>query len=353
LDSETQGAPPGAAEPSTSVPADTGGPGPDAQASPSDANTQTSSPQDDRAGLLAVVQKVTGTAADIPGGEAAPTIPDTGQSPLPLTPQTDPLDTDPSDAEMGQLIPKTRKRMERLLNQRNQARTELQNLQQPAEKWNEFNTYLTQAQLAPEDVNLLLGIGAALRRGDMKAFRDGIAPYWQLANEALGDALPVDLHDKVEGGEMTREAAAEMARVRHENHRLQGRVQSQETATTEARTNARVQAVSNAVESWEAGIKQRDPDYGNKADAVLRASQARLAEVLRAGTNYTPELAVQIAQESYNEVNGWMQRLSTPRPATRPGPEGSRHAINGARPEPKSLLEAVRLGLEQHHARLN
>ena len=354
MEQDALGASPGAPDTNVSSP----GPGPannDAPAaSPSDASQK--GPDSDRAALLEVVQKVVGQPAEStvenPQGEteAAKTTADPANpasQPTTSSASQDPLDVDPTDQEMGALVPKTRKRVERLLSQRNSARAETDVLREPAKNWNEFSGYLDQHKLAPADVNLLLGVGAALRRGDMKAFRDGIAPYWKLANEALGDALPQDLSEKVQNGEMTAEVAAEMTRLRHSQMRAEGEVKITQERTQHAETETRVRDVTNAVTQWENGIKQRDPDYGSKADAVLRSSQARLADVLRSGAPYTPDLAVKIAQEAYEEVNGWFQRAAPQRTATRQAPDGTRSSINGgARAEPRSLMEAALRGLE-------
>ena len=240
--------------------------------------------------------------------------------------------------------PSTRKRVERLLQQRNDARTELERLKEPAGKWTQFYGYLEQHKLAPEDVNLLLAVGANLRAGNMKAFRDGIAPYWQLANEALGDLLPQDLQAKVESGEVTREMAAEMSRIRHANVRLNGQAQASATEATQIANQQNSQRVNAAVTAWEQQIIARDPDYSKKAGAVLRSSQALMSQHPGA---MSPDDAVRIAQQAYDEVSGWTgQWRPIQAPATRPVPQGTR-GINGARPEPRNLMEAALLGLQR------
>lgn len=331
-------------EASVTTPDDTGAaPGPadqDAPASPSDA------PVDDHAALLQAVQKVVGkpdSAAKIPEGEAAaagPEQPDDGAAQAtPAAP--DPLDSDPDAQELAGIAPKTRKRIDRLLEQRNAARTELESLKDPANRWMQLNGYLQEHKLAAEDVNLLLGIGAALRRGDMRAFRDGIAPYWQLANEALGDFLPTDLQAKVETGEITLDVAREVSQMRHANARLNGQAQLNQQEINQA-AQARVQSqVHDAIANWEQQIIRRDPDYARKAGAVLRISQALMAEH---GAPQTPETAVAMAQRAYEEAGGWVGRLS-PQP-TRPVPDSTR-VVNGARAEPRDLMEVAMRALDR------
>jgi hypothetical protein len=238
--------------------------------------------------------------------------------------------------------------MERLIEQRNSARQQADTLKDPAAKWSQFHGYLEQAQLAPEDVNLLLGVGAHLRAGRMKEFRDGIAPYWQLANEALGDFIPRDLQAKVNEGEITHETAAEMSRLRYANARLQGQNQANDKNLQTARQQQTAEAVRNAVTVWEDSVKQRDPDYGRKAAAVLRISQALMLEL---GAPQTPEQAIQLAERAYKEAGGWVGQLMPNPLPTRPVPDSTRVTNgSGARPQPNSLMEAAMLGLERSRA---
>ena len=341
------GASPGAADagpastPDTSAAPGTAAATPEPPASPSDA------PADDHEGLLSAVQKVVAPpAAKSPEGEAAQAGPKPEPASVSRDGTADPLEADPSEQELGAYIPKTRKRVERLIEQRNSARSELERLKDPAAKWDQFHGYLEQAQLAPEDVNLLLGVGAHLRAGRMKEFRDGIAPYWQLANEALGDFLPQDLQAKVDNGEINHETAAEMSRLRYTNARLNGQAQASDKTLQQNRQQQTANAVRDAVTVWEEGVRQRDPDYARKAAAVLRISQALMLEV---GAPQTPEAAVALAQRAYQEAGGWVGQFTPPPQQTRPVPDSTR-VVNGARPQPNSLMEAALAGLERARA---
>ena len=340
--------PSGTAPADAPVIADTQAPAPssgESTASPPDA------PVDDRAGLLAVIRDVVAKPKS-PEGEGKPAAPELASSdPAPnTTPAADPTEADPTEAELAASAPKTRKRIETLLTQRNTARAEIENLKPAVAKWNQFEGYLTQHDLAAEDVNLLLGIGAALRRGDFEAFRKGVMPYVELANQALGDTLPPDLAAKVEAGEMTQEAAKELSRTRFQNARLQGQAQAQTAAAATREANeaqARAShAISAAVTAWETDTRGRDPDYAKKASAVLRFSQALMAEH---GRPRTADEAVAMAKRAYEDVN---QAFAAARPAaapTRPQPNGVR-VVNDAQPEPKTLMEAALLGLRRARA---
>jgi hypothetical protein len=324
------------------------------QASAPDPGDNTASPPnapaDDRAGLLEAVRNVVEVNPKSPEGEGTTAAPETTGSETDAQPSTDALDADPTDEEIQALRPRTKARIEKLLAQRNDARSEADALKPDVAKWQQMDGYLKRHDLAPEDVNLLLGVGAALRRGDFQAFRDGVMPYLELCNQHLGLSLPPDLQDQVDTGEISQDAAKELSVARLTNARLQGqqqaRTQAAQAAEQEAQQVRTAQVVTNAVMSWEADVKARDPDYAKKAQAVLRVSQALIAEH---GRPTTAEAAVALANHAYEEATR-MFAAAMPAPVpTRPQPSGAR-AVSSARAEPTTLMEAALLGLERARA---
>lgn len=338
----------------SSSPADTGSQAPAATPTPGDKTASPpDAPVDDRAALLAAVRKVVEVAPENPPqGEGTPTVPEpSNPATTPSTPPAaDPLDADPTEAELAGLVPKTRQRIERLLTERNTARREIESLKPAVAKWTQMEGYLRRNDLAAEDVNLLLGIGAALRRGDFKAFREGVAPYIALADQALGNALPPDLEAKVETGEMSRDAARELSVARIANARLQGQARANtEAAAARAAQEAQArvsQEIGTAVTTWEADARGRDPDYALKAPVVLRISQAMLAQE---GRPKTAAAAVDMAKRAYDEASR-VFAAAKPAPVATPRQPVAARAVTGARPEPKTLMEAARLGLERSRA---
>jgi hypothetical protein len=257
----------------------------------------------------------------------------------------DPNAPDPTEAELKRLRPETRKRFERLLAQRNEARTSLEQIRPELEQHRQLQGYLSQHQLAPDDVNALLQVGAALRAGDHKAFLDGVAPYVMAAQEAMGLRIARDLQTQVDDGEISEEAARELTRTRHRATQAETRLQEQTTIATTEATNRNVMAIRHGVEQWEANIRTRDPDYPHKANAVRRFSQALIQE---RGTPRTQDEAVALVQAAYDEANAELRRLRpTPQP-TRSAPSGVHSAANGATPppaEPSSMIDAARRAL--------
>lgn len=313
-------------------------------------------PQSDRAGLLAAVRSVLqptkdGDKSPVPGqetdvagktgtqtGDPAPVPPTTDQS----TQTPDPLAADPTEAELKRLKPETRKRVERLLQQRDEARTSLSQAEPELAQHRQLTGYLREHQLAPDDVNMLLGVGASLRRGDFQGFLQGVMPYVQVAQEALGLRLPPDLAQQVEDGTISEKAARELTQTRHRALQAESQVKEQTAQQGQAETERRVTAVRTTIDEWEAETRRKDPDYPVKAAAVRRIGQALLQE---RGPPQSPAEARQLVQAAYDEATTLMLRA-------RPAPQPTRRSPSGiqgttALPlEPKSMKEAALMALE-------
>jgi pyruvate-formate lyase len=231
------------------------------------------------------------------------------------------------------------------LAQRNEVRSQWDQIQPELQQHRQLQGYLSQHNLASDDVNALLAVGAALRAGDHKSFLDGVAPYVMAAQEALGLRIARDLQTQVDDGTVSEEAAREMTRTRHRAMQAEQRLQEQTTIATTEATNRNVMAIRHGVEQWESNIRTRDPDYPHKANAVRRFSQALLQE---RGTPQTTDQAVALVQAAYDEANAELRRLRPQPQATRPAPSGIHSAGNGAMPptaEPRSMMDAARLAL--------
>lgn len=320
--------------------------GTDASSSPPSGDT----PLSDRDGLLAAVRAVVNVQETPASTEDAATRgqdtdtagitgadPGTTQTDIPSSPEAD-----PSETELRRLRPETRRRFEQLLGQRDQARQALSVLQPEIDGHRQLQGYLREHQLASEDVNMLLGVGAALRRGDFNAFLNGVMPYVQAAQEAVGMRLAPDMRQQVDDGIITEEMAREVTRTRFRANQAESRLE-QETNTRAQEDQGRALAeVRMAVETWEDGIRRRDPDYALKAVAVRRFSQAYMQE---RGAPRTPEQAVRLVQDAYQEATEEFVKARPPPRATRPVPSGINGTSHGATSEPRSMKEAAIMAL--------
>lgn len=311
--------------------------------------------------MLAAVQDVVKVDEDPivieprPDGTQQPTAPG-APSPTPATANqaapTDPMQVDPTEAELGTYKPDTRRRIEQLLAQRNEARQTSERFKADADAFNQFRSYQQAHQLENDDVNLLLATGAALRRGDFKAFLEGVMPYVEVAQQAMGISLPVDLHQQVENGQIPIETAREISINRIQNARLQTEANTYREGMELQGQQQLARSIYDAVAGWEAQAKSRDPDWALKQDIVERFSQAL---VMGEGRPTSPQQAVTMAQRAYEEANRVVARMRPQPSPTRQQPSGVHQSTgNGAAaPEPRTLMEAAILGLQRGNARVH
>ena len=315
---------------------------PDVSASPSEAEKS-----DTKETLLEAVLKAVKPADDTEeSGDLAGTSP-----PSESVPSSEPdaktgeadkgqdLTKDPTAEELAAYNKRTRERIEQLLGQRNAFKAE-------AEVTQTLRNFLVTNDIAREDFQLTLDLAAAMRRGDFKSFLEGVGPYVQLATQALGITLPPDLQGEVQQGRVTFDAAAQMSRDRYARALAEQRAtRVTQVASTQA-TTAQQQHLSRSIEqtvsAWENGIRQSDPDYGRKEETVRNFLWAVVQE---RGAPQSPEHAVEIAKEAYSRANRTLQTFAPQRQPTRAVPSSINRAASGARPEPRSLMEAAELGL--------
>ena len=303
--------------------------------------------EDDKETLLEAVLKAVGK--DLKETEEPDVL--TGKSPSPEREQSDKegekpsegpdLSKDPDEKELAAYKKGTRERIEKLISERNVARTD-------AEVTHTLRNFLVRNDIAKEDFQLTLDLAAAMRRGDFNAFLTGVAPYVQLATHALGITLPSDLQTAVQQGRMSQEMAAQASRDRYARALAeQEAIRSTQQLTTHQQQGEQVylqSAVQGTVDQWEAQVKAQDPDYARKEPLVRNLLWSVVQET---GAPQTPEQAVWIANEAYRRASE-TARSFTPTPrATQRTPNASQRGAVGARPEPKSMMEAAMLGLER------
>jgi hypothetical protein len=249
------------------------------------------------------------------------------------------LTTDPSQEELAGYKKGTRERIEQLLAQRNHLRAE-------ADVTSTLRNFLVTNDIAREDFQLTLDLAAAMRRGDFKAFLEGVGPYVQLATHALGITLPQDLQAEVSAQRLTFDAAAQMSRDRYARALAEQRearaTQVMGTQQTDAQRANFAKSIEQTVSAWENGIRQTDPDYGRKEETVR---QLLWSVVHEQGPPQSPAHAVEIAKEAYNRANSVLRSSAPQRQPTRSVPSSINRAASGARPEPRSMMEAAELGL--------
>lgn len=249
---------------------------------------------------------------------------------------------DPSEADLKKLRPETRRRFEQLLAQRNEFRQNYEAVIPELEQHRQLQGYLQHHQLAAEDVNTLLGVGAALRRGDYQGFLNGVTPYVMAAQEAVGLRVSADLQTQVDQGLIDDDTARELTQTRHRAAQAEARLQDANQVATVTQQRQQLEHIRNAVDTWEAGIQRQDPDYAQMSGAVRRYAQGLLQE---RGNPSNPQEAVALTQAAYDEVKATFRRALPALRPTRNGPSSIHVATGTLNAEPRTMKEAALMSL--------
>ncbi|MEM0949539.1 MAG: hypothetical protein AAGK37_19225 [Pseudomonadota bacterium] len=274
--------------------------------------------------------------------------------PTPSEPEGDEgLDQDPTDDELSKYSARAKKRIEKLLSDRNTARAEVADLQTDADQYRQMRGYMEQNNLEDREVADLFRAGADLKSGDPARLANFIAlvePLLNTAKEATGRAVPQDLAAQVQSGEMTEAAALQLGTARHQAAiaQMQARTATEQTTAAQA-TEARTQ-IRDAVSTHIAETIGKSPDYARLQGVMHRVSQGMVAE---RGAPQSVEDAKRMVDEAWAET----QRLMGPTPAapsdptptpptpepkpTRPAPAPTSAPRSGVKPEPTSLEQII------------
>lgn len=311
-------------------------------------------PVSERDGLLSAVKDVVAPEEPEDAEPQGETPPETGEGEEGSQPEAEAegdadAEKEPpevTEEELKAYTPNARKRIEGLVRERNDLRKTVETLEADAGHFRNFQNYLQENALQNEEVNQLLQIGATLKRGDLKAFHQMIAPYYRIAAEAAGEVLPADLRQQVDRGDITEEAARQYAQERGQITQLQAQLAQRDYASQQQQTRqvevAR-EAIRSHVSAWETQIRQSDPDYSLKADLVQAYARGI---VQQRGQPTSAEQALAWTKEAYQQAT---EKLKSLRPApqpTRPAPGGI-NTPTAATPEPRSLEEAIKQGLQR------
>jgi hypothetical protein len=234
-----------------------------------------------------------------------------------------------------------------------QMKSERDKFKADAEAYHSMQDFMQTSNLTGEEVAVGFDVMALIKQattGDLGAAEQArvwFAERLNVFDEMLGNSLPEDLQQKVNDGfvdeDIAKELAKERAKARNlENLRTQDTQKSQAERQAEAEQANRMQ-VAQAVQSWEDGIKAKDPDYATKK-AKLVETQVRALIQQNGAMPQTAAEARALAEQAYAEVDGQLKALM-PRPrAVTPSPTGMSARVSTA---PKSLGDAVRAALNR------
>lgn len=258
----------------------------------------------------------------------------------------DDLSDDPTDEELEKYHSRTRQRIKKLVNQRNEFKAEVDELRGPAEGFERLNKFVAEQNLSVDEVNIGLDI-MALMRNDPHRAHEKLRPYWTALQEIVGNILPTDLQQAVDGGEISEKFARETAASRSKAavaDDQRKRVETRVTQTEQYRqhtdaTNAMVTAVSE----WETKTwAPSDPNYNVLKARVAKEIKLDLFERQASGQPLprTAAQAVEHARSIKDRVVQEMGQFMPRRQESKP-PPGSGSSAPGAQPQAKTFMDVI------------
>lgn len=253
-------------------------------------------------------------------------------------------DDDFTEEELSRLKEKTRKRIDTLLSERAEYKGELETIRPKAEQFDALTTWINDANLNQQEINLLFDIGKNLKAGNLREALDQMAPVYRGLMQQLGEVLTDDLQAKVDQGLIDVETAkrlavAESTRTIAENQAKQERERG-EQARVQTEQRAHVEAVQGAISTWEKSKSEADPDWNRKQPMVLREIQLAIHQK---GYPKTTQAAVEIADVALKAVEKTIRQFAPNRKReVKPDPDVS---TSRAEAEPTTMLDAVKRGL--------
>lgn len=256
----------------------------------------------------------------------------------------DDLPDDPTDEELAGFRRPVQKRVKKLLAQRNEARRALAELEPDAHNFRELRSFMSQNNLVDEDTRQLLAFGAHLRSGRYDEAFALAAPFMQVIMEGSGRAIPADLRERVENGEITDEMARQVAKERHARIIATERAERTEQQVQQQVSVELANRIRKTTADWEAQTRRTDPDFDLKAQAMRRFAVALVAEK---GPPLSEEKALEYAQKAYLDATEFLN-AARPKPKPTRTPLASGHTSNraGSQPAALSLEDAIKAGLE-------
>lgn len=288
------------------------------------AAAESSPANSDKPSLLSVVRGVTG-AADT----ASPAGQDSDSPPAAASTERD-------DEAFSDVPFNRHPRFQQLISQRNELRPD-------AQRYRHLQTFLTENAISQEEAANALTVAALVKSDPAKAWEE-LKPIVQDLCTRLGLIVPADLRQQVASGAITQEVAQVIAKERARAAQLEGRMTHEQAVAERKRQNEEQQAalaqartLRDAVVEWEQSMREKDPDFSKKHEALTRHV---LFLQHRDGKPKDAEGVRKQLGEALKATNAELAARRPARPAVTPV-TGGRVARN-AQQAPTSMLDVVR-----------
>lgn len=213
-----------------------------------------------------------------------------------------------------------------------------------AGRFREVTNFMESNSLTGDEVTEGFAVMADLKSGDparLSKAREYLSSRLTALDDALGNVLPDDLQERVDGGLVDVETAQELAKTRAADRLRTTQAAERERADAQEQTRnqvvARATANATAVDAWDKQQRQSDPDYAKKADLIETTCRAIIQQTGK--VPQTPDEAVALCNEALKHVNTRLSgMLPKPKPV-RGDPVGSSAKTVS---DPKTLRDAIK-----------
>ena len=212
-------------------------------------------------------------------------------------------------------------------------------LRQDAQRYQNVVGFLDQAGMTAEEASDMLEIGGLMKTNPVEAWKR-MKPTIQNLLIAAGEVLPEDLQQRVSAGELSKEAAVEIARAKAAVASTQRQQSFREQREQRSSQENAVRSMQQAASDWESDRSRKDPNFTAKLPDIQR----EVVYLQRTeGVPNSPEGVKEQLAKAYKTVNDRFkppQPAPQPRPAVRPVTGGQ--VAGTQQPENMSTLDIVR-----------
>lgn len=234
-----------------------------------------------------------------------------------------------SEDEKKVLSAKTQRRIQKLARQRDDERV-------VADRTRHMDAFMQNHGISREDAIGAFEVMALMRTKPAEALTRLREISYQLSL-SIGETIPKDIQDRIDAGTIDEATGKELAIARAT---AGGFKQATETLTAQTQADQERQTkagITQEVNTWEASVTKRDPDFAAKKPLI----ETHFRALLQAGEQLrTSADAVRLMKEAYKRTN---ESFKSIRPPVREEVKStSATSTSAAAAAPKSMEEAIR-----------
>lgn len=256
--------------------------------------------------------------------------------------------------EWNRIPGKTRKRIEQFRTAIKERDTALERATPAAKAYEGIAQYCAQNKVTPDNFRYVLGLTAAIQNDPARAWAS-LQPIIAHLRQQVGEELPPELAARVERGELSQDAARELARTTGEAERTKRALAERQAADEQARRESEAAAqterqhgeVMKHLGDWEAQWKSSDADYPKKMPHVWKRMQPELRALMASGKPATVEAVSEIAAQARRDVEELLRESA---PAARRVTTVTGGATTKAMPAPKDHFGVLKNAYESMRA---